>query len=64
MANTQCPECGNAVAEHARVCPHCGYDPSRETSREAKKKSYWAAAIICGAVLIVFCIVFAAFYHR
>lgn len=53
MANHQCPECGNALADSARVCPHCGHDPSLEHMRETKRRSYWGVVILCGVMLIV-----------
>lgn len=43
MALITCPECGKAVSEQAKKCPHCGYgiaSHNRRTSISNKKETF------------------------
>ena len=49
MALDKCVECGKAVAELAKACPHCG---AREPGEKLQNAKTIGCAVIIGLVLI------------
>ncbi|MBR4995753.1 MAG: NINE protein [Alistipes sp.] len=46
MALIYCKECGHQISEMARVCPHCGYNPSYDDPNRSNK-DWLTAFLLC-----------------